>query len=85
MEIRVASPVDVDSIAALNVDVQNIHAAAHPHIFKSVSDGEFAKAYIAEQLSKPDHFFFLANLLDFFIHFIGEFLEVLLTSLEIIF
>ena len=62
IEIRPAAPADVDSIAALNVDVQNIHAAAHPHIFKSVSDGEFAKTYIAEQLSKRDHFFFLANL-----------------------
>ena len=64
MEIRAASPADVDSIAALNVDVQNIHAAAHPHIFKPVSDGEFAKTYLEEQIAKPDSHFFIANLDD---------------------
>ena len=62
IKIRSATAADAEIIATLNVDVQNLHAEALPHIFKSVSDGEFAKAYIAEQLAKPNHFFFLANL-----------------------
>lgn len=62
MEIRLASQADVDSIAALNVDVQNVHAAALPHIFKAVSDGAFARAYIAECLTDPNSHFFIASL-----------------------
>jgi len=62
MEIRVASPANVDSIAGLNVDVQNVHAAALPHIFKAVNDGAFARSYIAECMSNPDSYFYIASL-----------------------
>ena len=62
MEIRLANTADVESIAALNVDVQNVHAAALPHIFKAVSDGAFARAYVQEQMADPDSHFFIASL-----------------------
>lgn len=62
MEIRLALQTDVNSISALNVDVQNIHAEALPHIFKHVSDPGFAVPYITEQLSDPNNYFFIASI-----------------------
>ena len=48
MEIRLANLADVDAISTLNVDVQNVHAEALPHIFKHISDPDFAEPYITE-------------------------------------
>ncbi len=62
MEIRLATIADVKSISALNVDVQNVHAAALPHIFKHVSDPGFAVPYVTEQLSDPNNYFFIASI-----------------------
>ena len=62
MNIRVATPKDIESIADLNVEVQNLHAKAHPHIFKHVEDGVFAINYIAEQMTTPNTYFFIAEL-----------------------
>ena len=62
MEIRLAMIADVESISALNVDVQNVHAEALPHIFKHVSDPGFAVPYVTEQLSDPNNYFFIASI-----------------------
>ena len=62
MEIRLATMADVEIISALNVDVQNVHAEALPHIFKHVSDPGFAVPYITEQMSNPDNYFFIADI-----------------------
>ncbi|MBN2004393.1 MAG: GNAT family N-acetyltransferase [Anaerolineae bacterium] len=61
MEIRVAKIADVQTIADLNVEVQNLHAAALPHMFKAVSDGAFAVAFITEQIKTPANYFLIAN------------------------
>jgi GNAT superfamily N-acetyltransferase len=62
MEIRLATMADVEIISALNVDVQNVHAEALPHIFKHVSDPCFAVPYITEQLDDPNNYFYIANI-----------------------
>lgn len=64
MEIRLATIADVKSISALNVDVQNVHAEALPHIFKHVSEPGFAVPYVTEQLSDPNNYFFVASIDD---------------------
>ncbi len=61
MEIRVGTIDDAVSISELNVDVQNIHAAALPAIFKPVSDGSFALPYITQCLADPQNHFFIAS------------------------
>lgn len=62
MEIRLATMADVESISALNVDVQNIHAEALPHIFKHVSDPGFAVPYITELMNAPNNYFYIASI-----------------------
>lgn len=62
MEVRLATLADVESISALNMDVQNIHAEALPHIFKHISDPGFAVPYVTEQMNQPDNYFFIANI-----------------------
>lgn len=62
MDIRLATMADVGALSALNVDVQNVHAAALPHIFKHISDPGFAVPYIAEQLSNPNTYFYIASM-----------------------
>ena len=62
MDIRLATLADVEIISALNVDVQNVHAEALPHIFKHVSDPGFAVPYITEQLDDPNNYFYIASI-----------------------
>jgi diamine N-acetyltransferase len=62
MEIRLATLADAERIAALNVDVQNVHAEALPHIFKHVADASFALPYITEQLENPNNYFYIASI-----------------------
>lgn len=62
MEIRLATMADVESISALNVDVQNVHAEALPHIFKHVSDPGFAVPYITELMNAPNNCFYIASI-----------------------
>jgi len=62
MEIRLATLADAELISALNVDVQNVHAEALPHIFKHVADSSFAIPYITEQLENPNNYFFIASI-----------------------
>ena len=62
MEIHLATLADAERIAALNVDVQNVHAEALPHIFKHVTDASFALPYITEQLSTSNTYFYIASI-----------------------
>ena len=62
MDIRLATVADVEVLSALNVDVQNVHAEALPHIFKHVSDPGFAVPYITEQLNAPNNYFYIASI-----------------------
>jgi GNAT superfamily N-acetyltransferase len=62
MEIRLATIADVEVISALNMDVQNVHAAALPHIFKHVSDPGFAVPFITESLNDPNNYFYIASI-----------------------
>ena len=62
MEIRLATLADVESISALNVDVQNVHAEALPHIFKHVSDPGFAVPYYTELLNDANNRIFIASI-----------------------
>jgi len=62
MEIRLATMADVESISALNVDVQNVHAEALPHIFKHVSEPGFAVPYITELMNAPNNYFYIASI-----------------------
>ncbi len=62
MDIRLATMIDVEVISALNVDVQNVHAAALPHIFKHVTDPSFAVPYITEQMNDPNNYFYIASM-----------------------
>jgi hypothetical protein len=52
MEIRKATLSDAATISALNATVQNPHAVAHPHIFKSASSGAFPPDEVAVILAE---------------------------------
>lgn len=62
MEIRIATSSDAAVLAALNVDVQRIHAEAYPHIFIYPHDSSFALPFMQERLVDPDSYFYLASL-----------------------
>jgi GNAT superfamily N-acetyltransferase len=62
MKIRLATPADVAIISALNVDVQNVHAEALPHIFKYVADPGFAVPYYTELLNDANNYIFIASI-----------------------
>lgn len=62
MDVRLATLADAEIISTLNVDVQNVHAAALPHIFKHISDPDFAVPYVTEQLGDPNNYFYIANI-----------------------
>ena len=60
MEIRKATLADAATISALNATVQDLHAIAHPHIFKPASTGAFPPDEVAAILAEPDTTVFLA-------------------------
>lgn len=62
MTIRVqrANLEDAAVISMLNVDVQQIHADAHPSRFKQPSPNTFQPQDAQAQLSKPDHYGWIA-------------------------
>ncbi|MGI9383113.1 MAG: GNAT family N-acetyltransferase [Methyloligellaceae bacterium] len=57
IEIRAATSADADAVASLNADVQAIHAAAVPWLFK---DQALGAAQVERLLEKPDNFVLLA-------------------------
>jgi GNAT superfamily N-acetyltransferase len=60
IEIRAATPEDAGTISALNADVQQIHADAHPWRFKPPGLHTFTEKDARDLLSKPGYFAFLA-------------------------
>ncbi|MBI5670256.1 MAG: GNAT family N-acetyltransferase [Chloroflexi bacterium] len=50
MKVRVATVEDVDAIALLNREVQQLHADAQPHLFKQPDDLEAVKADIRDRM-----------------------------------
>jgi ribosomal protein S18 acetylase RimI-like enzyme len=60
LEVRLAKISDAATVAALNYDVQKIHADAHPWRFKQPSQYSFTTAEAEALLADPTHFAFLA-------------------------
>ena len=54
MDIRLATPQDAESIAALNAAVQQVHADALPHLFKPPSAETFPAALVRHLLADPN-------------------------------
>lgn len=64
LALRRAQPVDAEQIAWLNAAVQQLHAAAHPEIFKPhVVDAELI-AWYRDFLEQPDNHVFIAEVAD---------------------
>jgi ribosomal protein S18 acetylase RimI-like enzyme len=60
VEIRTATPEDAGTIAELNVDVQQIHADAHPWRFKPPGPYTYTEKDAQDLLGNPGYFAFLA-------------------------
>lgn len=60
MEIHRATLKDLNTISALNVHVQRVHAEALPEMFKLPETDAFSAEFIAERLADPDSYFFIA-------------------------
>ena len=61
MDIRLATPADAPSIVALNEDVQKLHAAALPHLFKPPSPATFPLPEVMDLLANSANYFYLAE------------------------
>ena len=59
--IRRAATDDAAALSALCVDVQQVHAIAHPEFFKQPAGPDFARAFMAERLDDPDVRIFIAE------------------------
>jgi diamine N-acetyltransferase len=59
--IRKAGERDIDALASLNADVQEVHAAALPWLFKPPGPDTFAPADVAALLERSDNLFFIAE------------------------
>jgi ribosomal protein S18 acetylase RimI-like enzyme len=60
--VRRATVADAAAVAALNVDVQALHAAAMPGEFKPPGPGSFTRRAAAALLRKQDHLVFIAEI-----------------------
>jgi ribosomal protein S18 acetylase RimI-like enzyme len=60
--IRRADESDVEALAALNADVQGVHAAALPWLFKPPGPDTFPPAEIADLLRRPENLLFVAEI-----------------------
>lgn len=58
--VRRATPADAAAVSRLNADVQAIHAAALPWLFKSPGPGTFPPETAAAVLERPTHLVYLA-------------------------
>ena len=56
LEIRAITPEDAGTISALNADVQQIHADAHPRRFKPPGPHAFTEKDAKDLLSNPGYF-----------------------------
>jgi ribosomal protein S18 acetylase RimI-like enzyme len=61
MDIRLATPNDAESIAALNAEVQQVHADALPHLFKPPSEETFPASLVRQLLAEPNTYIFIAS------------------------
>ena len=61
MEIRQASPADALELSSLCRDVQKLHAAYHPEIFKVPQSEAFAVSFFEEMLIDPAARIFIAE------------------------
>lgn len=59
--IREATPDDVVAIARLNVQVQTLHAEAHPDQFKMPDSAEHGQQLYTDWLAKDENNFFVAE------------------------
>ncbi|HSD84319.1 MAG TPA: GNAT family N-acetyltransferase [Anaerolineae bacterium] len=64
MEIRLATPADAELIVMLNADVQALHAAALPHLFKPPADKTFSAATVKQILSDSNNYVFVGYVAD---------------------
>jgi len=60
--IRRAGEHDVDALASLNADVQAVHAAALPWLFKPPGPDTFPPAEVAGLLERPGNLLFIAEI-----------------------
>jgi ribosomal protein S18 acetylase RimI-like enzyme len=60
VEIRAAVPSDAPAISAIASEVQALHAAAHPTIFKPASTTPFPPDTVAALMTTPGHLFWVA-------------------------
>ena len=60
VEIRASTPEDASTLSALNADVQQIHADAHPWRFKPPGPQTFTEKDAEDLLSNPGYFSYLA-------------------------
>jgi ribosomal protein S18 acetylase RimI-like enzyme len=59
MDIRLATPNDAETIAALSAIVQQVHVDALPHLFKPPSPETFSASLVRQLLADPDTSIFL--------------------------
>ena len=59
MDIRLATPDDAEIIAALNAEVQQVHAEALPSLFKPPSSETFPASLVRQLLADPSTYTFL--------------------------
>src|SRR5262249_32657583 len=64
MDVRLAILNDAEIIAALNAEVQTVHAEALPHLFKPASPETFPTSFVRQLLADPDTCFFISSLHD---------------------
>jgi ribosomal protein S18 acetylase RimI-like enzyme len=62
--IREARKEDRDTLSALNAEIQAVHAAALPWMFKPAAPDTFLRAGVGELLDEPDNLFFIAEVDD---------------------
>ena len=60
IEIRPATADDAPAISALAAEVQTLHAAAHPAVFKPAGPDTFPAAAIRERMATAGHRFWVA-------------------------
>ena len=61
MDIRLATPHDAETIAALNATVQQVHAEALPHLFKPPAPETFPASLVRQLLADPDTSIFIGS------------------------
>jgi ribosomal protein S18 acetylase RimI-like enzyme len=62
IEIRRATSQDAQSLSALNMHVQKIHADAYPQLFKQPASPSFAVPFMQRQLIDPYNVFYITSL-----------------------